>query len=160
VKSCIFIFVALSFSLLATGQAQGIVASASANNVKGGIALSWTIGQVAASTDAAAGKPVILPQSLPDKLIVNAIDDNSDLPVGLELYPNPACDILNIRLNMPVEGELVMAMLDSNGNLVKSDLMGISMTWKQINLKNIPSGIYYIRLIRGNVVKIYKVVKL
>jgi hypothetical protein len=160
VKSGIFIFVAINFSLFASAQTWGVVASACANNIKGDLALSWTIGQVIASNTTAADKSVNLTQGLQEKMVVTSVKENIDMPASLRLYPNPAGGILNIQYDEPVDREIVMIMVDSNGNSVRSDIIGSSAAGKQIDMQGIPPGIYYIRLTRGNIVNIYKVVKL
>ena len=80
--------------------------------------------------------------------------------VNVVVYPNPASDIINLRFDSPLEGEITVTLLDSQGKLVKSDMIESTMLEKQLNLQDLPAGIYYLRLIRGKLVNVYKVVKL
>jgi hypothetical protein len=160
VKGLIFLFGALFFALTAGAQTQGIVSTAASCNIKGNSALSWIIGQPVASATTAADKSVILTQGLQEKMVVTTIIENSFIPGKLRLYPNPTGDILNISFDEAVPGETGIVIVDSKGNPVKSDIMEAAMTEKQLDLKNIPSGIYYIRLSGGKNVNVFKVVKL
>jgi hypothetical protein len=160
VKYFIFIVAAISFTLSAGAQTNGIVSTAGANNIKGNVALSWIIGQPVASATTNAGKTVILTQGLQENMVVTSITENSCIPGKLSLYPNPAGDILNLRFEEAVQDDIAVALVDAKGNPVKNDRIEAATTEKQLDLKSLPSGIYYIRLTHGNVINVYKVVKL
>ena len=160
VKRYIFIIFAIQSVILVNAQTQGTIASACASNVKGGTALSWTIGQTITSTLTSPDKSVILTQGSQEKLVITSIKEETENTGTLQLYPNPAGDLINIRFGSPVEGDMTLLLLNSDGKPVRSDLIESAIIEKQINLQNIPSGIYYLRLINGNIVNVYKVVKL
>jgi hypothetical protein len=44
--------------------------------------------------------------------------------------------------------------------MVKTDKIEPSTGEKQINLQDLPAGVYYLRLAKGKLVNVYKVVKL
>lgn len=67
-----------------------------------------------------------------------------DITVNVKIYPNTASDIVNISSDGPVEGEIGITILDSQGKLVKKDFIEATMTEKQIILQEIPAGIYYL----------------
>jgi hypothetical protein len=94
------------------------------------------------------------------QLIITTVEENLEVLVDVVVYPNPASDVVNIRFDSPVEGEITLTILDSQGKLFKSDVIESTMLEKQINLQDIPAGIYYLRLTRGKLVNVYKVVKL
>ncbi len=75
-------------------------------------------------------------------------------------FPNPASDNVNIAFEEPVDGEVTVFMLNSLGKLVKTDFIEPAMVEKQINLQDLPAGIYYFRLVKGKLSNVYKVVKL
>jgi len=160
VKGFIFIVAAISLVLSAGAQTKGIVSTAGASNIKGNVALSWIIGQPVASATTDAGKTVILTQGLQENMVVTSVNENSFSPGKLSLYPNPAGDILNLRFDEAVQGDITVVIVDAKGSPVKNDRIEAAITEKQLDLKSIPSGIYYIQLTRGNLVNVYKVVKL
>ena len=160
VKSFILIVVAISFTLSAGAQTNGIVSTAGASNIKGNVALSWIIGQPVAAASTDAGKTIILTQGLQENMVVTSVNENSYTPGKLSLYPNPAGDILNLRFDEAVPGDIAVALVDAKGNPVKNDRIEAATTEKQLDLRSIPSGIYYIRLTHGNLINVYKVVKL
>lgn len=67
---------------------------------------------------------------------------------------------MNIQFESAVEGEITLTIIDSFGRIIKSDVIEATMIEKQINLQDIPAGIYYLRLTKGKLVNVYKVVKL
>jgi hypothetical protein len=151
---------AICFALSAGAQPLGIISTAGSSNIKGNTALTWIIGQPVASSSTAADKSVILTQGLQERMVVTAINENTFIPGKLHLYPNPAGDILNVRFDEAVPGDLSVLIVDSKGNPVGNDIIEAAVTEKQLDLKNVPPGIYYLRLTRGNTVNVYKVVKL
>jgi hypothetical protein len=49
---------------------------------------------------------------------------------------------------------------DQSLSWISGETIGSSVSEKQISLQDIPAGLYYIQLIRGKLVNVYKVVKL
>jgi len=49
---------------------------------------------------------------------------------------------------------------NSQGKLVKRDIIESTMIEKQINMQDLAGGIYYLKLVKGKLVNVYKVVKL
>jgi hypothetical protein len=160
VRHYIFLFLVMNFILSANAQTNGVVTSAGDNRVNGGLALSWTIGQTITSTMISSNKSVILTQGIQDKAVVTSTKENIELPPKLHLFPNPTDEILNIQFDSIVASEMELLVLDSQGKPVKSDLIGSTVIEKKIDMHQMPSGIYYIRLTKGNIVSVFKVVKL
>jgi hypothetical protein len=160
VKDLIFIISTLCIVINAGGQPQGIISTAGSSSIKGNTALSWVIGQPVASASSAANNSVILTQGLQEKMVVLSINENGNTSEKLHLYPNPASDILNMKFDEALPFETAVIIFDTKGNQVKRDIIETSTTEKQLNLKNFPSGIYYLRLSGSNRVNVYKVVKL
>jgi hypothetical protein len=103
---------------------------------------------------------LILTHGFQQQLILTAIQENLFIPGSIKIYPNPAGEVLNIQFETPVEGEIEMSLHDSQGKYIKRDMVGSSITEKQLNLQDIPSGIYYLQLTKGKLINVYKVVKL
>lgn len=68
----------------------------------------------------------------------------------LDIYPNPVKDILKINFGNPVEGSILIEIMNIAGQLVYSQQMtidGFSQT--AINVQQLKPGIYFLRVING-----------
>jgi hypothetical protein len=143
----------------AYGQAGHDVISAAGNFASaGGISLSWTLGETVIPTQ--QNGDVILTHGFQQQLIISTLEKNLALEVDVLVYPNPASDILNLKFGNPLSERLEIIILDSHGRNVKSSFTEPSVTITEINMQDLASGIYYIRLINGKLSNVYKVVKL
>ncbi len=75
-------------------------------------------------------------------------------PEDIRLYPNPTAGELYFLSKNPVEE---YALFDARGRPVKTERL--SSTNQFINLKNMPAGIYFLKLVQGGKVIFRKVVK-
>jgi hypothetical protein len=98
-----------------------------------------------AAANAIANQPIAITQ----------LDDNP--PAGIRLYPNPATDLLYIKLPdssaLPVQVSIYNAM----GQKIKSFIQYQQV--QQVNLKGLGQGVYYIQTNNGtqtNVVRLLK----
>lgn len=158
-KRSIFILAALILSISASAQVkQEVIASAGGYNVAGGMSISWTLGETIIPTFTAGG--LTLTHGFQQQLVVTSVEENLGILVTVKVYPNPASEILNIRFEEPLEGEITISLLDSQGRLIKTDVAEATTIEKQLNLQDIAAGVYYLRLTNGKLVNVYKVVKL
>jgi Secretion system C-terminal sorting domain len=139
---------------------QDVIASAGGYNVSNGVSLSWTLGETVIPTFRSQDGSLILTHGFQQKLIITAVEETSIEKVKIKVFPNPATEIMNILFDTPVDEEIIMDIIDSQGKIFKSGLIESAVTNKQVNLQDIPAGIYYLRLIKGNQINVYKVVKL
>ena len=158
-KRYLFILVTVVFTLSATAQVkQEVIASAGGYSVASGISISWTLGETIVPTFTNGN--LVLTHGFQQQLLVTAVEENLEELVKVTVYPNPASDILNIRFEEPLDGEVKVFLLNSQGKLVKTDFMEAAMVEKQISLQDLSSGVYYIKLIKDKLSNVYKVVKL
>lgn len=158
-KRSISLFFVSLFVISVNAQVkQEVIASAGGYNVSTGLSISWTLGETIIPTFQNGN--LILSHGFQQQLIVTAIEENLDVPVSVKVYPNPATDVINIQFEEPVDGEITLTILDSQGKLVKKEMIEATTTEKQINLQEFQAGIYYLRLIKGKLINVYKVVKL
>ena len=158
-KRFILVFSAALFVLSAVAQVkQEVIASAGGYNVASNISISWTLGETIIPTFTSPN--LILTHGFQQQIIITAIEENLENEVKITVFPNPASDNVNILFEEPVDGEVKIYMLNSLGKLVKTDFIEPAMVEKQINLQDLPAGIYYFKLIKGNLSNVYKVVKL
>jgi len=158
-KRFIFVFTAALFALPAVGQVkQEVIASAGGYNAAANISISWTLGETIIPTWSSSG--LILTHGFQQQIIITAVEENLENVVKITVFPNPASDNVNIIFEEPLDGEVKIFMLNSLGNLVKTDFIEPAMVEKNINLQDLPAGVYYFRLVKGILSNVYKVVKL
>jgi hypothetical protein len=158
-KRFAFILISAIFSLSVAGQVQQeVISSASGYNTKGNLSVSWTLGEIIIPTYKNGN--LSLASGIQQQLKASTIKEKQDMPVDLKIYPNPVSEYINIQFEEPVEWEVPVSVLDSQGRVIKSDVVESTMLQKIINIQDLPAGLYYLRLTRGKLVNIYKVVKL
>ena len=156
-----FLIVALLlfvFPLEAQQAKQDVIATAGGFNASSGVSVSWTLGETVVPTYSSPN--TILTQGFQQLITVKTIEENLELQVTISIYPNPTSDVITIACNGPFEGEIRVLLVNSVGRPVRSDFIETSMSEKQIDMKDLPAGIYFLRLTQGNLDNVYKVVKL
>lgn len=148
------------FALSLSAQKQEVIASAGGYNTAGGISISWTLGETIIPTFKAEDNSLILTHGFQQQLIVTTVEENIFELVNVKVYPNPASEILYIRFEVPLDGEVGVFILNQQGSLVLSDFIEATTVEKQINMQEYPAGVYFIRLVKGKLSNVYKVVKL
>jgi hypothetical protein len=71
------------------------------------------------------------------------VDDTSLNDINISCYPNPVTDVLTINANKPVKSVKVFNML---GQLVKTVNMDTDLNEVDININNLSSGTYFIKV--------------
>jgi hypothetical protein len=150
------VFLALSVSAQTTKQE--VIASAGGFNTNGTLSISWTLGETIIPTF--SNGSLILTHGFQQQILITAVEENLETVVKVTIYPNPASDNINIIFEEPLDNEVKLYLLDSQGRLIKTDVIENATTETEINLQNIASGVYYLKLIKGNLSNVYKVVKL
>lgn len=137
---------------------QDVIASAGGYNSATGVSLSWTLGETIVPTFSSSN--LILTHGFQQQLIITSVQENLESLVKITIYPNPAVDVINLLLDEALEGEVEISVIDYMGRLVRTDFMEAFMIEKQINMSDLPGGIYFMRLTKGKLSNVYKVVKL
>jgi hypothetical protein len=76
------------------------------------------------------------------------------------VFPNPASDYLNISFDEPLDTEVNLMLIDAQGKLFKNQVIEAATSEIQLNFQDLPSGIYLLKLTKGKLSNVYKVVKL
>lgn len=97
--------------------------------------------------------------SYSDVIYVNCVQD---IYSDMVLYPNPADDQTNLKFNSPFEGKIVYTITDALGKAVSnSKQMAVSKGSEvTIDTKDLPGGIYQIRLTESSKKVSFPVMKL
>ena len=158
----IFIAIALILPVCAQTVEPMVIASARGYDEATGVSISWTLGETIIPTfqDHPETPTIILTHGFQQQLIVTTVEENLEILVNVTIYPNPASEILNIRFEEPLDSEVDLVLLSQDGRLVKNDIIEATAFEKQISMQDLPSGIYFLRLIKGKLSNVYKVVRL
>jgi len=156
------IAVALILPVGAQTVKQKVIASAGGYDEAGGISISWTLGETIISTfrDDPENPTIMLTHGFQQQIIVTTVEENLEILVNVTVYPNPASEVLNIRFEKPLDSDMNLVLLSQDGRLVKRDVIEATTFEKQMSMENLPSGIYFLRLIKGKLSNVYKVVRL
>jgi hypothetical protein len=160
-KRSVLILFTLFFTLYAASQyKQDVIASAGGYNTATGISISWTLGETIIPTFTSSDNTLILTHGFQQQLIVTAVEENLETLVEITVFPNPASDNVNIRFAEELTEELNLTIISSQGKPVKTMVIEATTAEKQINLQDLPAGVYYLKLTKGKLSNVYKVVKL
>jgi len=158
-KRCLSIIFFITLALTLKSQVKHeVIASAGDYSTNGGVSISWTLGETVIPTY--QNGDVILTHGFQQQLIVATLEKNLDIQVEIMIYPNPASDMLNVQFGSPSEEAMTLYLIDNRGRVVKTIAVEASSTEKQINMQDMASGLYYLKLTKGKFSNVYKVVKL
>jgi hypothetical protein len=160
-KRSVLTLLVLLFTLSASSQyKQDVIASAGGYNTASGISISWTLGETIIPTFKSTDNTLILTHGFQQQLIVTAIEENLETLVDITVYPNPASDNVNLRFEKALDDEVNLMVISSQGKPVKTMIIEATTIEKQIDLQELPAGVYYLKLTKGKLSNVYKVVKL
>jgi len=89
--------------------------------------------------------------------LANGINKNSISNLDVNIYPNPAKDIIYIRINNNEQEKLQLSVYNSIGVLIHSKFI-LNNEETSINTSNFAKGIYYFRLTSDSYTSINKVI--
>lgn len=74
--------------------------------------------------------------------------NSSQSLVSMELFPNPSKDVLNVSIQGLKSSEVKLELIDTNGKFLKSYIVRLinGTVNEQINIRNVSTGNYFIRL--------------
>jgi hypothetical protein len=150
----------LTLAVYGQSSRQEVISSAGGYNVNNGLSISWTLGETIIPTFKSADNSLILTHGFQQQLYITAIEENLEEILKVNIYPNPASEIVNIHFDIQLEGDMKLFILDSQGSQVLSVLAESGLFEKQVNLQGLPAGIYYLKLTKGKLINVYKIVKL
>ena len=156
----ILIVVLFAVSVNAQPIKQEVIASAGGYNAAPGISISWTLGETIIPTFTSSDGTLTLSHGFQQIYIITTVEEQLLNPVKVSVYPNPGSDYFNIKFSEPTDGEILLYLLNPQGKPVKTGKIESGTIEKQINMQDLPSGIYYLRMTKGKLVNVYKVVKL
>lgn len=161
-KKCLTTLMFVSVIAVAQGQSvtPEVTASAGTHFSASNIQVSWTIGEPLTATLSNSNNKITqgFHQAL---LMATSIEEQSLNGVNIDVYPNPAIDILNINVQNYL-GELQLELFDMEGKLLQNQQVYASQENIQVNMGGYARAHYLLRIYSkdGNINYTYKIVKL
>jgi hypothetical protein len=158
-KRYIFLIISSFFAMSVVAQKQEVISSAGGYFTATGINISWTLGETIIPSYGPTNG-LILTHGFQSVLRTVIVEENIETPVKVTVYPNPASDYLNISFTEPPDTQVDLYLFDANGKLFKNEVIEPLSSDKQINFQDLPSGVYILKLVKGKLSNVYKVIKL
>lgn len=151
IRCILFLYCSISYSQQAVIPAGGNASGSSGN-------VSFTVGQVAYTTNSSSNYSVTQGVQQPFEISILSVDEQFSTTIQLKAYPNPTSDYLTLDIDkLDIEG-LQYALIDINGKIIFEETILQQQTI--INFTSIPSSTYFIKVTAKNKnVKTFKIIK-
>lgn len=148
----------LSIGLTGT-YAQQATDAAGGNASGSGGSVSYSVGQVVYTTHTGTNGSVAQGvQQAYEISIATGINDTEDTGIHLSAYPNPAKDILNLKVDHYTEGKFLYQLFDISGKLLEAK--HIEAKEISITMSNWPQATYFLKITQNHeVIKTFKILK-
>ncbi len=157
------LFVIVTFCLISSGQiirAQVAVSASGGNTSGSGGTVSYSVGQVLYSviSDISTGSVYQGIQQPYEISVITGAEGIKDINLFCQVYPNPANDFLNLKIENYVTEGLVFKLFDANGKLLKNRKAEGKET--TISMSGLLPAIYFLKVTDNNkVLKTFKIIK-
>ena len=141
-------------------QAQETVSPSGGNATGAGGVVSYTIGQIAYTTNSSvAGKVTQGVQQPYEIFVVNTVEEAKGVNLTCAIYPNPSTDFLTLKIEGNLQTQFNASLFDINGKLLlKKDLYNSETS---INMISFVPSIYFLKVtnVNNKEVKTFKIIK-
>jgi hypothetical protein len=128
--------------------------------------VTWTIGETVVETQAQNMLLVTFTQGFNQpflkKSTTGTLQPNADISPIFTVFPNPTSGIIRIRLSRPYDKPVEVALYNTLGQLMQSDLWlpSTAAPEKELSLENLANGVYFLQIsLEGESLGVYKVQK-
>lgn len=169
----VILFVSGATLLSAQSIEKKVIGSAGKTLTAGNIQLDFTVGEpftkslTTASNSITQGfhQPILTlarlsdPNDTSSTLPAERLNDKLIHGIDITIYPNPAIDFINIKLNHAIDESLTITITNVQGQLVKQEIM--QQQTMQIDFSGLVAGTYLIvvKNKKGDLNNTYKVIK-
>ena len=129
-------------------NAQQVVSSGG-YTLKSGISVDWILG----------GSLSDIPAYDESNLARFQAEQLMESEISLKVYPCPANDFINIEITTADTGRLILELFDNSGIKVLNQVVA-NQSVLQVNIQDIPCGIYYLKAFFSNNDRPFKVEKI
>jgi len=156
VKLSVFLLLGLSLTGL---NAQQAVPAAGGNDSGSGGSVTYTVGQVLYITNFATNGSVAHGVQQPYEIsVVNGLEEANGINLICSVYPNPAVDLLILKIENYDTKKLSYQLYNSNGKLLENKKITCNKT--SISIGNYTSSTYFLKLTDNNKeIKVFKIIK-
>ena len=143
-------------------RAQTTISTAGGNASGSGGTVSYTVGQVAYSTQTTTSGTITQGVQQPIEIFVQtALEQAKDITLQLQVFPNPVNDFLKLTVvpsaTISIQS-LSFQLYDVNGKLVQNNNVESNET--NIMMSGFTSGTYLLKIIQGDTsFKTFKIIK-
>ncbi len=161
-KRIVIIVTAAALSLALNAQKIEVVSTAGDFNTStdNSLSLSWTLGETIIPNYVSQDGSISLAHGFQSKLLITHIIETITTEITATVYPNPASEIVRLAFSSPIEREMRLSVINSQGRIVINKMVGAGVSVVEVNLQFLPSGLYFFRLQQGAHINVYRVVKL
>ena len=160
-KTKLILLTLFGFGLLSV-RAQTTISTAGGNATGSGGTVSYTVGQVAYSTQTSTSGTITQGVQQPFEIFVaTALEQAKDISLQLQVFPNPVNDYLKLSVvpsaTISIQS-LSFQLYDVNGKLVQNNNVESNET--NIMMSGFTSGTYLLKVNQGNTsFKTFKIIK-
>lgn len=160
-KTKLILLTLFGFGLLSV-RAQSTISTAGGNATSSGGTVSYTVGQVAYSTQTTTSGTITQGVQQPFEIFVaTALEQAKDISLQLQVFPNPVNDYLKLSVvpsaTISIQS-LSFQLYDVNGKLVQNNNVESNET--NIMMSGFTSGTYLLKVNQGNTsFKTFKIIK-
>jgi hypothetical protein len=152
----------LTFSLLGnsiSSQAQNTITTSGGNAIGAGGNITYTIGQFIYTTDNGATGSLAKGVQQPFEIsLITAVDAAKDINLTCTVYPNPASDLLNLKIENCDLTNLEYKLIDLKGKVLENKRIVGNET--NIHMTAFPPSVYVLKISSdGKEIKTFKIIK-
>jgi len=153
-----FAFLLASGLFVSQLQAQQASVASGGEATGSGGSSSYSVGQVVYTTN--TGSTGTVAQGIQQAYVITSLSNPelTALTLSVQTYPNPTTDKIVLDLTNIDPTGLSYALYDLNGKAIANAL--VSQTQTQIEMQNLPIGVYVLRVNKNNAeLKTFKIIK-
>lgn len=90
--------------------------------------------------------------------LLNIENNNNNSDITFSVYPNPSNGIVNLSFENEIKEKSEMYIYDIDGKIVKNLIIDNNSKEFKFDLKNEPDGIYFLKVISGDYIKVEKLI--
>jgi hypothetical protein len=151
--------VLIVFSLSTIIQAQSSINASGRNTTGSSGSVSYSVGQMNFATKIGSNVFVTEGVQQPYEIsIVLGLELDKFTRINLVAFPNPTTNLLTLNVAGNENLQLLFQLFDINGKLIETK--DITSTYENINLGNLPSATYFLKVFAKNkIIRIFKIIK-
>jgi hypothetical protein len=147
------------FGFGTTVQAQNSIPAAGGNASGSGGTVSYSVGQLVYTTNTGTNGTVAQGVQQPFEIsVITGIEQTENITLDCSVYPNPASDLLTLKIENYDKESLSYKLIDTNGKLLESKKVNGNVTI--ISMANLLPDLYLLKVLdKKKEIKTFKIIK-